>query len=67
MLHGITVVIFVAIQSQFVYCIVLGLKLNVGNIQRYTLVTLYPKAPLSNIIIIGDTVLRQKRNFKHEK
>ena len=28
---------------------------------------LHPKAPLYNIIIIVDTVLRQKRNFKHEK
>ena len=25
--------------------------------------TLYPKAPLYNIIIMVDTVLRQKRNF----
>ena len=40
---------------------------NVGNIQRYTPDTLYPKAPLYNIIIIVDTVLRQKRKFKHEK
>ena len=32
-----------------------------------TPVTLYPKAPLYNIIIIVDTVLRQKRNFKYEK
>ena len=31
-----------------------------GNIQRYTPVTLYPKAPLYNIIIIVDTVLKQK-------
>ena len=27
----------------------------------------YPKAPLYNIIIIVYTVLRQKRNIKHEK
>ena len=27
----------------------------------------HPKAPLYNIIIIVDTVFRQKRNFKHEK
>ena len=26
-----------------------------------------PTAPLYNIIIIYDTILRQKRNFKHEK
>ena len=35
--------------------------------QRYTPITLHPKAPLYNIIIIVDRVLRQKRNFKHEK
>ncbi len=38
-----------------------------GNIQRYTPVRLYPKAPHYSIIIIVDTVLRQKRNVKHEK
>ena len=37
------------------------------NIQRYTPITLHPKAPLYNIIIIVDTVRRQKLNFKHEK
>ncbi len=45
----------------------LALKANVGTILRHTPVTLYPKAPLYNTIIIVDTVLRQKRNFKHEK
>ena len=45
----------------------MGMDGNVGNIQRYTQVTLYPKAPLYNIIIIVDTVLRQKRNFKTRK
>ena len=35
--------------------------------QRYTPITLHPRAPLYNIIIIVDTVLTQKRNFKHEK
>ena len=29
-----------------------------GNIQRYTPVTLYPKAPVYNIFIIVDTVLK---------
>ena len=38
-----------------------------GNIQRYTPITLYPTAPLYNIIIIYDTILRQKQNVKHEK
>ena len=31
------------------------------------ILTLHPKTPLYNIIIIVDTVLRQKRNFKHGK
>ena len=35
--------------------------------QRYTLNTLHPKAPLYYIIIIVDTVLRQKQNFEHER
>ena len=35
--------------------------------QRYTPITLYPTAPLYNVIIIYDTILRQKRNFKYEK
>ena len=39
----------------------------IGNIQRYTPITSYPTAPLYNIIIIYDTILRQKRNLKHEK
>ena len=43
-------------------------KANIlGNIQRYTPITLYPTAPLYNIIIIFDTILRQKRDYKHEK
>ena len=42
------------------------LKLNLGSIQRYTPITLNPTAPCYNIIKIFDTVLRQKRNFKHE-
>ena len=33
----------------------------------YTPITLYPTAPLYNIIIIYDTILRQRRHFKHEK
>ena len=33
------------------------LKLNVGNIHRYTPIRLYPEAPLYNIITIVDTVL----------
>ena len=40
------------------------------NFQKYPAIhTNYitPKAPLYNIIIIVDTVFRQKRNFKHEK
>ena len=40
---------------------------NVRNTQRYTPVTLHPKAPLYNIIILVDAVLRQKRNFTDEK
>ena len=38
-----------------------------GNIQRYTPVTWYPKTPLYNIIIIVDMVLRQKRKFQTRK
>ena len=38
-----------------------------GNIQRYTPITLHPKAPLYNIIIIVHTILSQKQNFKREK
>ena len=38
-----------------------------GNIQRYTPVRLYPKAPLYSIIIIVDTVLRQNRNIQTRK
>ena len=33
---------------------------HLGNIHRYTPITLYPIVPLSNIIIIFDTVVRQK-------
>ena len=40
---------------------------NLGNIQRYTSITLYPTLPLYTIIIIFDTVLRQKGNLEHEK
>ena len=36
-------------------------------IQPYIPITLYPTAPLYNILIIYDTILRKKRNFKHEK
>ena len=44
------------------------LKLNLRvNIHRYTPITLYPTAPLYDIIIIFDTVLRQKRICKREK
>ena len=35
--------------------------------KRYTPITLYPTAPLYDIIIIFDTVLRQKRICKREK
>ena len=38
----------------------LEIKAKLLEIQRYTLITLHPKAPLYNIIIIVDTVLRQK-------
>ena len=31
--------------------------LHLGNIQRYTPITLYPTAPLYNIITIDDTIL----------
>ena len=37
------------------------------NIHRYTPITLYPTAPLYDIIIIFDTVLRQKRICEREK
>ena len=37
-----------------------------GNIHRYTPITLYSTGPLQNIIIIFHVVLRQKRNYKHE-
>ena len=37
----------------------LTLLLHLGNIQRYTPIKLYPTAPLYNIIIIYDTILRQ--------
>ena len=42
---------------------------NVDIIQRYTPITVDQTASLYNIIIIilYDTILRQKRNFKHEK
>ena len=45
------------------------LKANLGNINRYTTITctLYPTAPLYNIIIIFDTVLTQKRICKRER
>ena len=39
---------------------------NLGDIQRYTQIALYPTASLCNIIIIFDTVLTQKRNVEHE-
>ena len=40
---------------------------GVGNVQRYTPLTLYSTAPLYNIrFIIFDTVLRQKQNFEHK-
>ena len=39
----------------------------VGNIHRYTPITLYPTLPFYNIIIIFDTVVTQKRNIEHEK
>ena len=34
---------------------------------QYTPITLYPTAPLYNIVIIFDAVLRQKRNFLNTK
>ena len=37
------------------------------HIQRYTPITCYTTAPRYNIIIMFDTVVRQKRNFKHER
>ena len=40
---------------------------HVVNIKRYTPIACYTTAPLYNIIIIFGTVVRQKRNFKHEK
>ena len=40
---------------------------NVGNIQRYTPIILYPTASLYNIIVLFDTVLRQKGNLEHVK
>ena len=36
---------------------------NVRNIQRYTPITLYPKEPLYNIIIIVDTVLKSRNEI----
>ena len=41
--------------------------LDKTNTQRHTPIILYPTAPLYNIIIIFDTVLRQKRNLEHGK
>ena len=38
-----------------------------GNIQRYTSITVDQTAPIYNIIIMFDTVLGQKGNFEHEK
>ncbi len=45
------------------------LRLTFRKYPVYTPITLHPTAPLYNIIIIilYDTILRQKRNFKHEK
>ena len=42
---------------------------NLANIQRCRPITCYTTVPLDNniIIIIFDTVITQKRNFKHEK
>ena len=40
---------------------------HLGNIQRYTPITLYTTLPFYNIIIIFDTVVTQKRNIEHEK
>ena len=40
---------------------------NLANIHLYTPITLYPTAPLYIIIIIFDTVLRQKRICKRER
>ena len=43
------------------------LKLNFRKYPAIQTNCITPKAPLYNIIIIVDTVFRQKRNFKHEK
>ena len=37
-----------------------GIYVHLGNIQRYIPITLYPSAPLYNIIIMFDTVRRKK-------
>ena len=41
--------------------------LNIVNIHRYTPITLYPTAPLYNIIIIFDTVLIGRNEFVNAK
>ena len=38
-----------------------------GDIQRYTPVTFHTTASFRNTIILFDKVVRQKRNFKHDK
>ena len=38
-----------------------------GDIQRYTPVTFHTTALFLNTIILFDKVVRQKRNFKHDK
>ena len=50
-----------------VYIIYRLLKLNFRKYPAMHTNYITPKAPLYNIIIIVDTVFRQKRNFKHEK
>ena len=40
---------------------------EISSNRAYTPITLYSTVPLYHIIIIFDTVLRQKRNIEHEK